>query len=202
MSYPLIWIYERISFWYKYISSNVCYYTICEKNTLIEVINLINGKFRTPKIWYLHKAIYRLNLKHSITIEKLPLNNCSLISNPWLSGFTDADGHFYIGLEGVYGLNNSLDRGRVKCTFSINKRVIDKAAGLSCVPFMTEIAKFFQGKINYKSNNEMTFRAQANSKHYLTKSSFDKYPLMTNKQLNYLSFLQGLDYLGKRLTDK
>ena len=48
----------------------------------------------------------------------------------------------------------------------------------------------------------MTFCAQADSKHSLTKSYFDKYPLMTSKQLNYLCFIQGLDYLGKRLTDK
>lgn len=48
----------------------------------------------------------------------------------------------------------------------------------------------------------MTFLAQADSKYNLTKSYFDKYPLMTSKYLNYLCFLQGLNYLGKRLTDE
>jgi LAGLIDADG endonuclease len=68
---------------------------------------------------------------------------------------------------------------------------------------MSEIAELFQCKIiKYKSKNEMTFLAQANSKHYLTKSYFDNYPLMTSKRLDYLCFLQGLNYLGKRLTDK
>lgn len=47
---------------------------------------------------------------------------------------------------------------------------------------------------------EMTFQAQADSKHYLTKSYFDKFPLMTSKCLDYLCFIQGLSYLGKRLT--
>jgi LAGLIDADG endonuclease len=115
---------------------------------------------------------------------------------------TDADGNFHISLEGTYGSNNSLARGRVKCTFSIKQRVTDKPTGLSCVPFMSEIAKFFQCKINYKSDNEMTFLVQADNIHYLTKSYFNKYPLMTSKHLNYLCFLQALDYLGRRLTDK
>lgn len=184
----------------KYKLSNVCYYTICDKNTIIEIINLINGKFRTPKIWYLHKAIDRLNLKHNINIEKLPLDRSNIGSNSWLAGMTDADGHFHIGLEGIYGLTGSLVSGRVKCSFSINKKIIDKPTGLSCLLFMTEIANFFQCKINFYGENIMIFRVSANSKHYLTKSYFDKYPLMTSKRHNYLCFLTGLNYLGKRLS--
>ena len=186
----------------KYKFSNVCYYTICDKNGIIEFINLINGKFRTPKIWYLHKAIDRLNLKYNINIEKFPLDDSNLEFNSWLTGMTDADGHFHIGLEGVYGLTNSLVKGRVKCSFSINQKVIDKATGLSCLPFMTEIANLFECKINYVGENLMVFHASANSKHYLTKLYFDKYPLMTSKRHNYLCFLEGLNYLGKHLTDK
>lgn len=48
----------------------------------------------------------------------------------------------------------------------------------------------------------MTFMVQADSKHHLIKYYFDKYPLMTSKHLYYLCFLQGLNYLGKRLTDQ
>ena len=48
----------------------------------------------------------------------------------------------------------------------------------------------------------MSFLAQPDSKHYITKSYFDKFPLMTSKRLDYLCFIQGLNYLGKRLTDK
>jgi hypothetical protein len=107
-----------------------------------------------------------------------------------------------VSLEGIYGLNKSLSRGRVKCIFSIKQRVIDKPTGDSCVPFMSKIAEFFQCNVKYESENEMTFLAQADSKHHLTKSYFDKYPLMTSKRLDYLCFLQGLNYLGKRLTNQ
>jgi len=188
---------------YKEKLNNTCKYRISETKKLIELINLINGKFRTPKIKYLYRAIDHINLIHKTNIEKLPLDNSNIESNSWLAGFTDADGHFQINLGGTYRLNKVVSRGRVKCTFSIKQRVIDKPTGDSCVPFMSKIAEFFQCKIiRYKSKNEMTFFAQANSKHYLTKSYFDKYPLMTSKRLDYLCFLQGLNYLGKRLTDQ
>jgi len=67
---------------------------------------------------------------------------------------------------------------------------------------MLKIAEFFQCNVKYESENEMTFLAQADSKHYLTKVYFDKYLLMTSKRLDYLCFLQGLNYLGKRLTNQ
>ena len=188
---------------YKEKLNNTCKYRISETRKLIELINLINGKFRTPKIKYLYRAIDHINLIHKTNIEKLPLDKSNIESNSWLAGFTDADGHFQISLEGVYGLNKTISRGRVKCTFSIKQRVIDKPTGDSCVSFMSKIAELFQCKIiKYKFKNEMTFLAQANSKHYLTKSYFDNYPLMTSKRLDYLCFLQGLNYLGKRLTDQ
>lgn len=181
---------------------NTCAYRIYEKKTLIKLINLINGKFRTPKIQYLHKAIDRVNLIHNLNIPKLPLDNSSLESNPWLSGFTDADGNFYINLGGVYGLNNSKTKGRVICAFSISQKVIDNRIGISCVPFMTEIANLFECKITYLYDNSMRLLVGANSKQYIIKNYFDKYPLMTSKYLNYLSFLEGTYYLGKRLTDQ
>lgn len=190
------------SLYQETLNKNFGKYRITETNKLIEVINLINGKFRTPKIKYLYRAIDHINKIHNTDIEKLPLDNSNIESNAWLAGFTDADGHFQISLQGVYGSNNSLARPRVKCTFSVKQRVIDKRTGDSFVPIMSKIAEFFQCNVNYASNNAMTFLAQADSKHHLTKSYFDKYPLMTSKRLNYLCFLQGLNYLGKRLTDQ
>jgi hypothetical protein len=61
---------------------NVCRYRISNKNTLIKVINLINGKFRTPKIKCLHRAIDKINLKYNTNISKLPLDNSNLKSSP------------------------------------------------------------------------------------------------------------------------
>jgi hypothetical protein len=187
---------------YKPKIGNACSYTIAKTDKLIELIHLINGKFRTPKIVCLHKAIDHINLVHNLNIPKLPLDNSNFMTNSWLSGFTDADGHFFIYLGGRYALNNSTNKTRLRCLFSIKQRFIDKLSGDSCLPFMTELADLFQSQIYYTSENAIEFKIQGTGKHYLTKLYFDKYPLMTSKRYNYLCYLQALDYLGKHLTNE
>lgn len=181
---------------------NAGVFRVIETNALLKIINLINGKFRTPKISRLYRAIDQINMKHKVKIEKLPLDNSELDSNPWLAGFTDADGNFHISLEGIYGSNESFSRGRVKCGFAITQSTMYKLTGESCVPFMTDIANLFQCKLNYRAGNTIAFVAGADSKHNLTINYFSKYPLMSSKYINYLDFLKGLEYLGKPLTDE
>lgn len=41
--------------------TGTCRYSITNADAVIKIINLINGKFRTPKIIALHKAIDNLN---------------------------------------------------------------------------------------------------------------------------------------------
>jgi len=43
-------------------------------------------------------------------------------------------------------------RGRVQCVFSINQREIYKKTGESNIPFMSELAQFFQVNLNHKIN--------------------------------------------------
>jgi hypothetical protein len=67
---------------YQSKSDNGCRYRIAKLETLIKIINLINGKFRTPKINSLHKVIDFINFRSNLNIRKLPLDNSSLDSNP------------------------------------------------------------------------------------------------------------------------
>jgi LAGLIDADG endonuclease len=48
---------------------------------LKKIINLINGKFRTPKIDQLYKLIDWMNKNHSMDIPKLSIDNSPLINN-------------------------------------------------------------------------------------------------------------------------
>ena len=80
------------------------------------IVNIINGYMRTPKIEALNRTINWLNGYISVNNNsKLPstklilsqiknleikgLDNSPIDSNPWLSGFTDADGHFSINIH-------------------------------------------------------------------------------------------------------
>nr|UEX92782.1 LAGLIDADG endonuclease [Ophiocordyceps lanpingensis] len=196
----------------------VCRYSITNPEIVTRIIRQINGKFRTPKIYALHKAIDNLNKWRNANIEKLPIDTSGLDSSAWLAGFIDTDGHFSIKLTGNYMSDDLESRGKVKCVFSLNQSEINRITDQSNVPFMTELAKFFKVNLNYKVANSMHFKkpccitfgsaakktivffAQSDRKHYVITTYLTKFPLMSSKYLNYLSFFKGLDYLGKRLT--
>nr|YP_010044487.1 hypothetical protein J6816_mgp04 [Tolypocladium guangdongense]QPF24431.1 hypothetical protein [Tolypocladium guangdongense] len=209
-----IFMYEKLN---KILNTGVIYkeknevyrYSITSSEAVIRIINLINGKFRTPKILALHHAIDNLNKWREANLLKLPLDTSSLDSNAWLAGFIDADGHFSIKLTGSYGSDSSESRGRVQCIFSINQSELNRTTGESNVNFMTELAEFFKVNLNRKICNSLLFKnpsnmlvffAQSDRKHYIITTYLSKFPLMSSKHLNYLSFYKGLNYLGKRLT--
>ena len=193
----------------KKAKGEVCRYSITNADAVIKTINLVNGKFRTPKIQALYKAIDNLNKWRNANITKLPLDSSSLDSNAWLAGFIDTDGHFSIKLTGIYGSDELETRGRVQCVFSINQSELNRVTGESNVPFMTELAKLFQVNLLHKIEKasisrgpakSISFFAQSDAKHYIIVAYLSRFPLMSSKHLNFLSFLKGLSYLGRQLS--
>lgn len=188
--------------------STACRYSITNADAVINIINLVNGKFRTPKITALHNAIDNLNKWRNANLLKLPLDNSNLESNAWLAGFIDADGNFSIKLTGDYASGDSSVRGRVQCVFTLNQSELNRVTLESNVPFMTKLSEFFQVNLNYKTEHSPIFKgpakkvifyAQSDRKHFIITTYLAKFPLMTSKHLNYLAFFKGLNYLGKRL---
>lgn len=72
--------------------------TIKKRDILINLVNLINGHFRTPKIEALHRLIENLNQYCSESIPLLGLDKTPLGESAWLSGFLEADGYFYLNI--------------------------------------------------------------------------------------------------------
>ena len=65
--------------------------TINSYDGILFVISLINGNMRTPKIHSLNALIDFLNENKGVSIEKYSISKEPLDSNPWLSGFIEAD---------------------------------------------------------------------------------------------------------------
>jgi hypothetical protein len=61
--------------------NGVCKYSITNSDSVIHIINLVNGKFRTAKINALYKAIDNVNIWGYENLLKLPLDISSLDSN-------------------------------------------------------------------------------------------------------------------------
>lgn len=69
---------------------------IKKKSSVLNLINLLNGNMRTPKIEALHRMINWYNLNYDVNLKLLNIDNSPILSNSWLSGFLDADGSFYL----------------------------------------------------------------------------------------------------------
>jgi len=95
--------------------------------------------------------------------------------------------------------------------FTINQSELNRVTRESNVPFMTQLANFFQVNLSHKVENSPLFKepaktiiffAQSDRRHYIITTYLTKFPLMSSKYLNYQSFFKGLNYLGKRLTEQ
>ena len=68
-----------------------------DKKGIFNLVNLLNGQMKTPKIHSLYKLIDWLNNKNpQLNLSKLPLNTLLLNKNACLSGFIESDGHFSV----------------------------------------------------------------------------------------------------------
>ena len=143
---------------------------------------------RTPKIHSLYNLIYFY--QNRINIEKKPLNCSPITTNPWLSGFIEADGSFQVRatLTGKYP--------KFECKLEISQRRIDHK-GFSNLEFLNEIAKLFDTEVKeIRSNNHKpeyrvrTTNLQGNNQ---AKDYLIKYPLFSTKYLDSLDWMKVVD---------
>lgn len=108
--------------------------TVNSYKGLISIVSSLNGNMRTPKIKSLYKLIDWLNNLNNTYFIKKPLNEKSLDSDAWLSGFIEAYGSFQVRttLSGKYP--------KSECKLEITQRQKDHN-GNSNLEFLKKIAK-------------------------------------------------------------
>jgi hypothetical protein len=122
--------------------------TIKKKDILLNLILLINGHMRTPKMEALHRLIEWFNNKYDTNIPLLGMDTEPLNNSSWLSGFLEADGSFYFN----YKLNkDGIPIGivyylRISQKQTYNRKV-DSSVNMSNLPHMQLIADLFKAKI-------------------------------------------------------
>ena len=155
---------------------------ISEKKTLIRIVNLINGKFRTPKIDQLFKLIDWLNNKYSCNISKLPLDDSPLSQNSWLTGFIEADGGFYIRFP-----------NQIICKFNLEQRMIYPKTQESYFNILNKICLFLNVKLAVRSrldkkNSYYVIRVENQKSNKILIDYLNKYPLLSSKYLDFLDW--------------
>lgn len=101
--------------------NNACVLNITTIQGLQTIVDLINGKLKTPKKHKVGLVIDFLNKHLNNSIEKLPLCTQDMQQNAWLSGFIDADGSF--GIRNTKKIN-TVKKAQVKCRFRLEQRMI------------------------------------------------------------------------------
>jgi hypothetical protein len=156
---------------------------------------LINGKMRTPKIYSLNKLIDWVNYKEGLTIEKKIINVEKISSTAWLSGFIDADGHFFVrtSTTGKYP--------KIECKFELVQRQVDHN-NYNNYFFMKEIADLLITEVKSirltRPKPEYRVRTVSLKGNYSLINYLNQYPLFSSKYLNYTDWLEVLKFFENK----
>ena len=166
--------------------------TISSISGLQNVIYLMNGYLRTPKVHQFNKLIEWVNANNFDTkpIVCNDENTSPIISNAWLSGFIDADGSFDVKVREKS--TEGEGKNRVEVRFRIEQRKIDPNTNAPYYPVIKSIASSFGVELNTSLHNEgveyyiISVTSPAKLKTLI--KYLDTYSLFSSKLLNYLDF--------------
>lgn len=176
-------------------AGNTLRYVIGDLKGIVLLINLMHGKFRTPKNQTFNNLIEIINAKCSLNIPESLLDDSDFRGNSWLTGFTDSDGYF--GIKYVEGKPKSGDMKRarsehVTLKYRLDQRANDKPTSLSMLPFMKKLAIFLDCPVKTYINNTqseiLSLTVSAIGKLEPLVNYFDKYPVIGEKLNNYMKW--------------
>lgn len=166
--------------------------TINNYEGLLLLVSLINGYMRTPKIHALLNLIDWLNLRFKdLNMVKNPIDDSPLNSNPWLSGFIEADGSFAIRTTTVSKYP------KVECKFELSQRQ-NNHNGLNNRKFLESIAELINTSVKeirmdkpYPQYRVRTTNLKGNLS---LENYLNNFPLFSSKYLDYKDWIKVLDY--------
>ena len=155
-------------------------------NTIIESIQKLY-----TKVLYSNRQISLFSSE--ATSSKFSYDYTNGLNPYYVTGFTDGEGCFFVGVSSNPRYKTAY---RVKAVFHIGVHIRDLA-------LLEQIQSFFGvGNISKLGAESVQFRVYGLENLKVIINHFDKYPLLTNKQSDYLLFKQVVHYMeqGKHLT--
>lgn len=142
---------------------------------------------KTNKIFALHRLIDWYNQYKDTSIVKKGLNTEPIISNAWLSGFIESDGHFSLRTteSGKYP--------KIECKFELSQRQKDHN-NKDNLFYLDEIALNFESVVksirNDSKNPQYRIRTTSLKANLAVVNYLTKYPLFGTKFLDFKNWVK------------
>jgi len=170
--------------------------TINNLEGLILIVHLINGKLRTPTFYAFQNLIDWLNNKNSkLNLKKQELDSSSLMSNSWLSGFIESDGHFSVRTS--MATSTSSRYPKLECKFELSQRQVDHN-GRNNLYFLENIAIYLLTVVKSirmdRPKPQYRIRTTSLKGNIVLEDYLNHYPLFGTKYLDYKDWLEVLKF--------
>ena len=185
-------------------AENAYVLTITSINGLLAIINLINGKLRTPKVAQFNKMVRWINTDSKLDIPIYGADDSDILGNAWLSGFIDADGSFDIRLSLI---TNGAAKNRVSARMRLEQRMTDPVTNEPYFDVMNLIATALGVTLSTSLHNQgvkyYLIGATSAKARATIASYFAQFPLFSSKLLNYQDWLvcHNMIVAGQHTTD-
>lgn len=157
---------------------------------LINIITLLNGFIRTPKLYKFNLLIDWVNNKSGSNFIKHEPDISNINSNAWFSGFTEADGSFDIRISLI---ETGAIKNRIAARYRLEQRITDPKTCQSYENVLNLIAFNFgislSTSIHNKNIKYYLISISSSNSRLLLVNYFEKYPLFSSKLLNYNDWL-------------
>lgn len=183
-------------------------WTISKGSDLLNIVKLMNGFLRTPKIYEFNQLISYLNEKFNAGDIRKTIDLSFLSDNYWLAGFIDADGGFKLR----YSLRRNtltgkvLSKERIEVRFALEQRQIHPKNQGSYMDVMKSIADYLSVNLRVSHHNDKDFwivELSSITKLQILVDYLDTYPLLTAKFNDYNDWLKAFNLVkaNKHLTE-
>ena len=181
---------------------NAIVWVVNTHKELKNLITIMNGYIRTPKIIKFNDLIVWLNDKYCYNIPKYTVDTSPLNKNGWLAGFIDADGSFkvrYTQKRINEKTNKVLTKERIEVRFVLEQRkmleIFADNNNKSYKPIMLNVQSFFNINTDLRESKHnqnkpyWVIEVSSLNKLHLLIQYLNIYPLLTAKRNDYEDWL-------------
>lgn len=154
-------------------------FIISNKDGILKVLNLINGKLRTKNKFNQVLNNVLVHTRYAKEQFEFQINDSNSLDNHWIAGFSDADASFQIKI-----INKS---NRLKPEIRLNFQIACSAQKDKDILIL--IQNFFGGNIGYRESQDTYYYGSTNfgSARNIIRY-FDNFHLQSSKYMNYLKW--------------